>query len=284
MNKLFIAAFSLCSLLVGAQKLENSLLWKISGNDLKQPSYLFGTIHITCDATLDQNVLDAMDATSQLYLELDMDNPGLLMEMMGGMMMKDGKTISSMICPEDFALLDKFLLENIKMPVKMMDRSKPFMITSLLLQGMLDCPMQSVEMELMKVSKAQNEETLGLETVQDQLAVFDSIPYEEQMAELMKTVKDNMIKDKAELNKMLAMYKAKDLNKLLELMDESENKMYNQHNDVLLANRNKNWIPKIESIAKETPTFFGVGAAHLGGEDGVIKLLRKKGYKVEAVK
>ena len=90
MNKLFIAAFSLCSLLVGAQKLENSLLWKISGNGLKQPSYLFGTIHITCDATLDQNVLDAMDATSQLYLELDMDNPGLLMEMMGGMMMKDG--------------------------------------------------------------------------------------------------------------------------------------------------------------------------------------------------
>lgn len=284
MKKLFIAAFGLCSLFAGAQKLDNSLLWKISGNGLKQPSYLFGTIHITCDATLDQNVLNALDATSQLYLELDMDNPGLQMEMMSGMMMKDGITMSSLISPEDYAQLDKFLQENTGMGAKMMDRFKPFMITSLLLPGMLDCPMQSVEMELMKVSKAQNEETLGLETVQDQLAVFDAIPYEEQMAELMKTVKDNMAKDKAELNKMLAMYKAKDLNKLLELMDESENKMYNQHNDVLLANRNKNWIPKIESIAKETPTFFGVGAAHLGGEEGVIMLLRKKGYKVEAVK
>lgn len=284
MKKLFIAALSLCSLLAGAQKLDNSLLWKITGNGLKQPSYLFGTIHITCDATLDQNVLNALDATSQLYLELDMDNPALQMEMMGSMMMKDGKTMSSMVSPEDFALLDKFLLEHTKMPAKTMDRWKPFMITSLLLPGMLDCQMESVEMELMKVSKAQNEETLGLETVQDQLAVFDAIPYEEQMNELMKTVKDNMAKDKAELNKMLAMYKAKDLNKLLELMDESENTMYNQHNDVLLANRNKNWIPKIEAIAKEKPTFFGVGAAHLGGEDGVIMLLRKKGYKVEAVK
>lgn len=284
MKKLFIAALSLCSLLAGAQKLDNSLLWKVTGNGLKQPSYLFGTIHITCDATLDQNVLNALDATSQLYLELDMDNPGLQMEMMGGMMMKDGITMSSLVSPEDFALLDKFLLENTKISAKMMDRLKPFMITSFLLPGMLDCPMESVEMELMKVSKAQNEETLGLETVQDQLAVFDSIPYEEQMAELMETVKDNMAKDKAELNKMLAMYKAKDLNKLLELMDESENTLYNQHNDVLLANRNKNWIPKIEAIAKEKPTFFGVGAAHLSGEDGVIMLLRKKGYKVEAVK
>jgi len=284
MKKLFIAALSLCSFFAGAQKLDNSLLWKISGNGLSQPSYLFGTIHITCDATLDQDVLNALDTTSQLYLELDMDNPGLQMEMMGGMVMKDGKTMSAMVSPEDFALLDKFLQENAGMGAKMMDRFKPFMITSLLLPRMLECPMQSVEMELMKVSKAQGEETLGLETVQDQLAVFDAIPYEEQMAELMKAVKDNLVTEKAELKKMLAMYKAKDLNKLLELMEESENKIYNQHNDVLLANRNKNWIPKIEAIAKETPTFFGVGAAHLGGEDGVIMLLRKKGYKVEAVK
>ena len=53
---------------------------------------------------------------------------------------------------------------------------------------------------------------------------------------------------------------------------------------MLLKNRNTNWIPKIEKAAKEKPTFFGVGAAHLGGDDGVIKLLRKKGYTVEAVK
>ena len=47
------------SLFANAQELEKSLLWKISGNGLKQPSYLYGTIHITCDATLDENTLNA---------------------------------------------------------------------------------------------------------------------------------------------------------------------------------------------------------------------------------
>jgi uncharacterized protein YbaP (TraB family) len=54
--------------------------------------------------------------------------------------------------------------------------------------------------------------------------------------------------------------------------------------NVLLDNRNQNWIPKIEKVAKEKPTLFAVGAAHLPGENGVIALLRKKGYTVEAVK
>ena len=51
----------------------------------------------------------------------------------------------------------------------------------------------------------------------------------------------------------------------------------------LLINRNKNWIPEISKYAKEKPTFFGVGAGHLPGENGVINLLRKAGYTVKAV-
>lgn len=58
-----------------AQQLENSTLWKISGNGLEKPSYLFGTIHITCDATLNDNVKKALDETSQVVLEIDIDDP-----------------------------------------------------------------------------------------------------------------------------------------------------------------------------------------------------------------
>lgn len=284
MKKIFLSLLGLVMFQANAQKLDNALLWKISGNGLSKPSYLFGTIHITCDATLDQNVLNAMDDTSQLYLELDMDSPSMQAEMMGGMMMKNGVTMSSLVSAEDFAIVDKFLQETTGMSAKMMNNFKPFMISSLLIQQMMDCPMQSFETELQKLSKAQGEETYGLETVQEQLAVFDAIPYKEQMEELVKTAKDNMVKDKAEFAKMMELYKKKELENLMKLMEESENKLYNEHNDLLLSNRNNNWIPKIESIAKEMPTFFGVGAAHLAGEDGVIMLLRKKGYKVEAVK
>jgi uncharacterized protein YbaP (TraB family) len=83
---------------------------------------------------------------------------------------------------------------------------------------------------------------------------------------------------------METLYKNQDLQGLAALMTEEENKMYGGHADIMLTERNQSWIAGIEAAAKETPTLFAVGAAHLGGETGVINLLRKKGYKVEAVK
>ena len=278
MKKLIVAALALCAFTANAQKLENSLLWKISGNGLKAPSYLFGTVHLTCDATLSPKVNAALDATQQLYLELDMDDPNMMTEMMGGMAMIDGVTMTSLLSKEDYKLVNDFIKTNTGMPLSMMDSYKPFLISAMLMPKMADCPVQSIEESLMKVSKQQNEEIYGLETFAEQFEVFDAIPYKDQMEDLLTSAKDNMASDRAEYEKMMAMYNTQDLNGLMKLMSESDKKTAS-HDDVLLVNRNKNWIPKIEKTAKEKPTFFGVGAAHLGGENGVIMLLRKKGYK-----
>lgn len=283
MKKFIVAVLALFAFTANAQQLENSLLWKISGNGLKAPSYLFGTVHLTCDASLNKNVLSALDATQQLYLELDMDDPNMMTKMMGGMTMKDGVTMTSLLSKEDYKLVNDFVKTNTGMPLSMMDRYKPFLVSAMLMPKMADCPVQSIEQSLIDVTKKQNEETYGLETFAEQFEVFDAIPYKDQMDDLLKSAKDNMASDKAEYDKMMAMYNAQDLNGLMKLMSESDNKT-TSHTDVLLVNRNKNWIPKIEKTAKEKPTFFGVGAAHLGGDNGVIMLLRKKGYTVEAVK
>jgi uncharacterized protein YbaP (TraB family) len=284
MKKIFIAALGLCSLFATAQKLDNSLLWKISGNGLSKPSYLYGTIHITCDAILDKNILNALDATSQLYLELDADDPDMQAQMMGDLMMKDGSKISTLLSEADYAMVSEFVKTNAGMPLSMMDNMKPFIVSAMLYPGMLNCPVQSFEAELTKVTQQQNEEVYGLETVPEQMAVFDAIPYKDQASELITMARDGIEKSRSEFKKMMDAYNRKDLNGLMELMNDAENPMYSEHNDILLTNRNKNWIPKIEKVIKEKPTFFGVGAAHLAGDNGVINLLRKKGYKVEAVK
>jgi uncharacterized protein YbaP (TraB family) len=83
---------------------------------------------------------------------------------------------------------------------------------------------------------------------------------------------------------MMAIYQNKDIEGMLKMMDKSDNKITSENQDVLLNNRNKNWISKMTEVMMQKPTFFGVGAGHLAGEEGVIKLLRKKGFKVEAVK
>lgn len=272
------------SLFSYSQKLENSLLWKISGNGLKSDSYLYGTIHITCDASLDENTIKALDKTQQLYLELDMDDKSMQMQMMKYMMMKDGIKLSTLLNEDDFRAVDDFLKKHMSMSAKMFDGFKPFIVSTMLYPKMIDCSFQSVESELMRVTKEQNEEIYGLETVEDQMNVFDTISYEIQAQELVKMAKSDLEKDKAELAKMMEVYKNKDIEGMLEMLDDSENKITSENQDVLLNNRNQNWIPLMVKTMKEKPTFFGVGAAHLAGEKGVIKLLRKQGFKVEAVK
>lgn len=272
------------SLFSYSQKLENSLLWKISGNGLKSDSYLYGTIHITCDASLDENTIKALDKTQQLYLELDMDDKSMQMQMMKYMMMKDGTKLSTLLNEDDFRAVDDFLKKHMSMSAKMFDGFKPFIVSTMLYPKMIDCSFQSVESELMRVTKEQNEEIYGLETVEDQMNVFDTISYEIQAQELVKMAKSDLEKDKAELAKMMEVYKNKDIEGMLEMLDDSENKITSENQDVLLNNRNQNWIPLMVKTMKEKPTFFGVGAAHLAGEKGVIKLLRKQGFKVEAVK
>ncbi|WP_294824112.1 TraB/GumN family protein [uncultured Flavobacterium sp.] len=284
MKKLLIAAVSLFTLFANAQKSDNGLLWKISGNGLAKSSYLFGTMHIVCDNALDKNTLKALDETSQLYLEMDMDDPSMPMKMMSGMIMKDGRTMSSMASAEDIRIVDEYVKANAGMGIAMMDKFKPSLVGMLVMPKMIDCPIKSIEDALMKATKEQGEETYGLETLDEQMAVFDAIPYEEQMKELVKSAKEGTAKGKAMFKKMLDLYTAKDLTALMDFMNDEENKFYGDNTDVLLDKRNSNWIPKIEEAAKKTPTFFGVGAAHLGGEKGVIALLRKKGYKVEVVK
>lgn len=282
MKKILIAVFGLCSLLANAQKLDKSLLWKISGNGLTEPSYLFGTVHLTCNARLDDKTLDALDVTKQLYLELDIENVQL-QEMMDQMIMKDGTTLSSLLSPEDYAVVNDFLLKNIKLPAGLISIIKPAFLEVFISEATLDCEPTSIESLLARATKAQNEKTYGLETVDDQMATFDAVPYKVQAQELVKIAKNGIDNYKKDFALLLKYYNDKDLNKLLDAGKET-NSMLTEYSDVFLKDRNKKWVPKIEQIAKETPTFFGVGAAHLPGPDGVIMLLRKAGYKVEAIK
>jgi hypothetical protein len=283
MKRILLSLLALFATQAEAQNLEKSLLWKISGNGIKEASYLYGTMHITCDATLPQKAIKALDATNQLYLELNMDDPTLQQSMMQSMMMKDGKTMSSLVSEEDFKIVDEFLTKQLGYSAQMLNTFKPFMVSAMLYPKMIDCAMQSVEGNLMTVIKEQQEEVFGLESIEEQMNVFDAIPDEVQMKELVKTAKNNLEKDKKEMELLLEIYKSEDINAIYTVSQESENEITSKFEEILLSNRNKNWIPIIEKVAKEKATFFGVGAGHLGGEMGVIQLLRKKGYKVEPV-
>jgi len=264
-------------------KLENSLLWKISGNGLEKPSYLYGTIHMTCNYQLTDKMANAFAETDQVALEIDMDDPSMQAKMMKGMMMKEDETIKSLLSEEDYKTLSTFFNENAGMNLDLFNKMKPFLVSSMLLTKMVPCtPPGSYETEFIKIAKEQKEEVKGLETIEYQMGVFDSIPYKDQLADLVKMAKEGLEESKTEFEKLNALYDKEDIEGMMKLMTENED-MTAKFADELLNKRNKNWIPVIEKMSKEKATFYGVGAMHLAGDKGVIKLLRKAGFTVEAV-
>jgi len=281
---LFCIAFCLSVLsTLNAQNLEKSLLWEISGNGLTKSSFLFGTIHMTCDASIDEDVKKALDDTSLLVLELDMDDPSMQAEMMKGLYMNNEKTLKDMVSEDDYVIISEFVKAQMGMPLEMLGNVKPFFISAMFYTKILGCPVQSYEDALMKIAHEQNEDVLGLETIEEQLSVFDDIPYEDQAEDLLRSAKDNLVYDKESFTKMLALYDSEDIEGIDKMMLEDKNLTTTKHRDKMLDNRNKNWVSKIENFSKEQATFYGVGAGHLAGKNGVIKLLRKAGYTVKAV-
>ena len=265
-----------------APKLENSLLWKISGNGIEKPSYLYGTIHLTCDYKYTDKLKKAFDETDRLVLEIDMTDPKLQANMMKLIFMKEGKTIQGLMNEEDYQTLSDFFKEQVGINLKMFNTMKPFAITATLTSKMAVCDNGTAyETEFMKIAKEQEEDVIGLETIEDQMNVFDKIPYEEQLKSLVEMATTGMEESKKSFEEMTKYYNAEDLEGLLSVMTEQG--LEADFQESLVDQRNRNWIPLIENITKEAPAFIGVGALHLPGEQGVINLLRKQGYTVEPV-
>lgn len=262
---------------------EASLLWKIEGKNVPTPSYLYGTIHLICpsDFVMSDTLKGCLKQTEQLTLEIDMDDPGLMMAMAKSMAMAEGKQLKQLLDSTDYGRLNRYFKDSVGLAIAPFERAKPFMLMSVLLNRVLACQPQSYELSLMGLAKKQKSEVIGLETVEEQMAVFDSIPYADQ-ARMLVTLMDSMPQARREFEKMVEVYKRQDIAGLYALTLESEFDM-EKHQEVLLTDRNKRWIPIIEQQVAEKPTFIAVGAAHLGGEEGVIALLRKAGYRVSPI-
>lgn len=266
-----------------SQALAKSLLWKITGNGLEQPSYLYGTIHLTCNYELTDKLKRAFDATSQIVLEIDMDDPAMQMKAMQQMMLKDGQTVKKMLTEQEYAKLNTFIKANTGMSLDLFNGMKPFGVLSLVLAKSANCDNAvAYETEFVKIAKEQNEEVLGLETIESQIAIFDSIPYKDQLDNLLTMADQGMDKARADLAALDNFHKNEDLEGMFKVASETE-EMTAEFSNLLLDNRNKNWIPEIGKFASDKPTFFGVGALHLPGENGVINLLRKEGYTLTPV-
>jgi uncharacterized protein YbaP (TraB family) len=279
---------SLLAISAWSQSAENTLLWKISGNGIEKPSYLFGTIHMLCgdDAALSDNMKKAIRNCDEIYFEVDLDNLFEMIGAMGKMKMNGDTTLHDLLNDSDYQKVKNYFEDKGSMlPFSMLETFKPMLAASTLEESSLPCDNTTMmEQVIMQEAKQYNKKIKGLETMAYQAGVLDSIPYHlqaEQLLEYINKANQGDHSDK-ELLEMLAAYKEQDLNKLEKLLISSDAGV-SSFTDVLLYHRNENWVKKLKDILPGKSLVIAVGAGHLPGDKGVISLLRKAGYTVTPV-
>jgi uncharacterized protein YbaP (TraB family) len=274
---------------IKAQESEASLLWEISGKELKTPSYLYGTIHMIGkeDYFLTEATQQAFDASKRVVFEIDMEDMmdfTKLMPLMMNAFMPGDTTLSDLLSEEDYAIV-KAHFDEIGLPLMFVDRIKPMFLSMLGDGDMLSMDagassdVVSYEMEFMKMAQEKELPIDGLETAEFQMSVIaDGIPYDVQAQMLIESIQSEQ-SGADQFAEMVELYKKQDIEGMQSMMDEDEG--IGEYGDLLLVKRNKNWIPVMAEMMSETTTFFAVGAGHLGGVNGVISLLRAEGYELK---
>ena len=263
---------------------KNTLLWQVSGKNIKQPSFLFGTFHLLCkeDIHFSEPLVTAIKASHEIYMELDMDDPSALFGGLAFINMKDGKNLRELYSASDYIKIERYFKDTLHIPLGMFQKIKPYFLVAMLYPRMMNCSTPSgVEEELIKIAKDNKKEIQGFETVAFQASVFDSIPYAWQAKELMKNI-DSFQFYKKQLDTMVMAYSHQQIDQMTAELGKSEFGS-NAYEDLLLTNRNLNWLAKLKTIMVGESVFVAVGAGHLLGEKGMIRLLQKEGYNVEPV-
>jgi uncharacterized protein YbaP (TraB family) len=213
-------------------------------------------------------------------MELDLDDPSTIMSGLLFLNMKNGKTLKDYYTPEQYKKIENYFNDSLHIPMMMFQKAKPYLLVALLYPKMMKCKTFSgVEEEIMKLAKQNNKQIAGLETVEFQSSIFDSIPYELQATELLKNI-DSLDKYKNEFDTLMQAYKTQKINAMEQLMNKSESGL-EKYENILLNSRNVNWAKQLKTIMKNKSVFVAVGAGHLLGEKGLINLLKKEGYRVE---
>lgn len=258
-----------------------SLLWEISSEKSKEPSYLYGTIHIQDKRVFNysDSVEIAINACEAFALEILLDEIDSK-TIMSLMTMKT--SLDKLLSPEDYKFVKDEINSKYGLNILMFNKMKPFFISSQLMAGKMKQDMPTaLDPYLLAKARKLNKKCLGIEKFEHQISAIDKISLEEQAEMLIEGLKDTTSQD-AKFEELLETYLKMDIEKMIELSKDTT--LPKNFEKAFLIDRNIKMAKNIHKQIRKQPIFVTIGAAHLAGENGVMHLLRKKGYTIRPVK
>lgn len=274
------------------------LLWKVSGNGLTQPSYIMGTHHLAPLTIKDSiaGIQKALDETQQVYGELKMSDiqaPATMQAMQKMMMIQSDTTLASLLTPEEYEIANKFCKENLMMDLAVAPKLKPaFLLNNAVVVTYMKHvggfnPQEQLDTYFQTQAIQKGKKVEGLETPEFQFNLLYNAASLQRQAQQLMCILNNIDEGVELLKRVTIAYMKQDLEAMLNENDKRDGTQCDPlpgENEAMLDNRNRAWADKLPAIMKAAPTFVAVGALHLPGEEGLLNLLKKQGYKVEPVK
>lgn len=266
------------------------LLWEISGNHLKQKSYLFGSHHLVPISFLDsiKGIYPTFNSCENVVGEIILDDPAVIKKLQQAAVITTGKTTKDWLTNAQYAVADSILKSTIGMGLQELRFFKPAMIENIYVLALYDRYFQrdedfQIDSYFQKIGKKEGKRLFSLETVEEQIQLLlESKSLEEQAQSLYETLTSSA-KLLTQIEALNGKYLAQDLDGLLEL-NNNDTTQTEEERFALIDKRNIRWAEILPKQLALGNNFIIVGAMHLPGENGLIHLLQKQGYKVKPVK
>ncbi|HEY6282151.1 MAG TPA: TraB/GumN family protein [Burkholderiales bacterium] len=266
-------------------KFSNGLLWKIEKTNTR-PSYVFGTIHLDDARVTDlpAPVKETFAHSRSFTMEMIIDEASA-QKFATSMLLEDGNDLKTLLGEPLFAKTTEVMSEY-GMPSEITARFKPW---ALMLTLILPKTRQGVIVDevLSQQALQQHKSVHQLESVEEQISVFDGLPMEVQVGLLKQTMAHHDLIPGI-VEKSIQAYLKRDLGAMWEINnsmmeDEADKNLNEAFLQRVLYDRNTRMAGRMQSRLAEGGAFIAVGALHLYGDKGVLSLLQSRGYQVTRI-
>lgn len=265
---------------------QNSILWEISGNGLSTPSYIMGTLKFIGQGEyyLPSEAITRMKVCQVFAIEDQVDHKAQ-MELNKAAHFPAGKSLATELPPADYEKVVSFFSSEFKISKKKFDKNFAKLIPLALSINMtrmsLGEKVKFYDIELLKIAKKNKLETYSLEPIERESQAIQAFPMKDQQAALMHSI-TNFDKQKSEYHALEKAYLVGDLDKVFDysLHPTEDNPVFIEE---FYTKRNLEWLPKITKMMGSKPSFIAIGVSHLEGEQGLLALLKAKGYTLTPV-
>jgi uncharacterized protein len=265
---------------------QSSVLWEIKRDDLAFPSYLMGTIKFVGEKeyVLPSEAVEKIQKSKIFAIEDPVDHHAQH-ELNKALHFRHGQSLKTVLSPEEYESVLVFFEEQFEITRSKFESKYqkliPLALSITMTRLALGERVKYFDIELLRVAKANNIPTYSLEKMEREAEAIQRYPMNDQVKALLKSI-ENFDQQKNEFRMLMMNYPHGSLEDITRytLHPVDDNPVFIEE---FYTKRNLEWLPKIEKMIRDKPAFIALGISHLEGEQGILALLKSKGYTLSAV-